>query len=357
MRPPPTITRGTPLDGYQSELLRDAGYQTISAPFSIVEFPGASAAFGARSEAVHGARVMAAQLPFVSGWVGSAASLAVVLVLVFPLAQFKPLAYVVYRALTPLALLLRLVTSFVDDVALLACAALGSVGSAVLAPLLGLPGGGGSVFDAGPRLIALVRSAMRVDLRLRALVFALLSFVWTPIKEELLYRHGVQRGVALAAAAAKGRRSRSRAAAAAPSAAAPSTAPSSWRDATDTSDRRLARLVASVAFGLAHLPVSRSVSPLIFALPTAACAGLSSYLCMGALYERRGLPAAVGAHAAHNAGVWALHRLQGRGGWLRAHGASWVAPLIPAAVYANAVVRAGRRRRRRLEEEAIAAGG
>ena len=119
-----------------------------------------------------------------------------------------------------------------------------------------------------------------------------------------------------------------------------------WRRATEASVRQRARLVTSVAFGLAHLSVSLSIGKLVVGLPRALSAALSSYYCLGLLYERRGLPSAVGAHAAHNMIVSALHALQGHGGYLMRHGLGWATPLVPAAIYANALVREGSRRQR-----------
>ena len=67
-------------------------------------------------------------------------------------------------------------------------------------------------------------------------------------------------------------------------------------------------------------------------LPKAVAACLSSHLCFGLLFERRGLPAAIGAHAGHNLAVVAVQAapivLQG------SSYSRWYAPLTWGTIYA-----------------------
>ena len=118
----------------------------------------------------------------------------------------------------------------------------------------------------------------------------LAACLWAPFIEEILFRAGVQRLLRLLLASP-----------------------------------RLARLLASLAFGLAHLPAEAAMWPA--ALPGAIAAATASHFCFGLCFERRGLPSAVGAHSAHNVAINVLDRC-----------AKPARLLIGAAIYAAALV-------------------
>ena len=99
----------------------------------------------------------------------------------------------------------------------------------------------------------------------------LAACLWAPFIEEILFRAGVQRLLRLLLASP-----------------------------------RAARLLASLAFGLAHLPAEAAMWPA--ALPGAIAAAAASHFCFGLCFERRGLPSAVGAHSAHNIAINVLDR-------------------------------------------------
>ena len=118
----------------------------------------------------------------------------------------------------------------------------------------------------------------------------LAACLWAPLIEEILFRAGVQRLLRLLLASP-----------------------------------RLARLLASLAFGLAHLPAEAAMWPA--ALPGAIAAAAASHFCFGLCFERRGLPSAVGAHSAHNVAINVLDRC-----------AKPARLFIGAAIYAAALV-------------------
>ena len=189
---------------------------------------------------------------------------------------------------------------------------------------------------------------------------------WAPLKEELLYRALLQAKLArFFQRLVDGRpilpeinMSRGSSARSSPPPPTP-LAPSSEDSVRSTAVRlvgepkRAARLVSSVAFGLAHLPSTPQPQAWVVELPTAVAAGLSSFFCFGRLFDARGLPAAVGAHAAHNAFVAVLLLLrisEGR----QVAGAFFVPRLgllVPTAIYALAILSW----RRRVETRSAAA--
>ncbi|KAL1526891.1 hypothetical protein AB1Y20_015582 [Prymnesium parvum] len=120
--------------------------------------------------------------------------------------------------------------------------------------------------------------------------------------------------------------------------------------------RRLGRAASSAAFALAHLP-SDAAAEWARALPPAAAAGACSYFCFGRLFEERGLAAAVGAHAAHNALVYALMLVRMCEGRRLAGGLvlPTLGPMLPAAVYLLSLYRWARGRARRRARRSTAA--
>lgn len=82
-----------------------------------------------------------------------------------------------------------------------------------------------------------------------------------------------------------------------------------WRSSADDLPRRRARLASSLSSALAHVPYSGPGHPelLLAACPGVLAAGFTNHWCFAFLYERRGLAAALGAHAMHNLLVICVH--------------------------------------------------
>ena len=258
----------------------------ISNPFDITTLPSAALLHGWPAETRYGARLALAQLPVISGWLWCIASLAAFVMLTWPLLRMPiPLAAALHTALAPACAFLQALSMLADEVAvalavllvdamaLLQCVALGGA-----MPAGGLP----TLLAVGPKALAAAEDARDHIGALRLAYTA----VWSPLKEELIFRCGLQRALV-----------RMR---------LPRRADTNgWRVAAPPGARRAARLAAGAAFGLAHLPPLSAVgapAPALFAhaLPGGVAAYLCSTRCFGLLYERRGLPAALGAHAAHN---------------------------------------------------------
>ena len=299
----------------------------------------------------------AAQVPYISGWMGSGASLATALLVVVPMIQWRQLAAIFQVLLAPGIRLLSFGLGLVDEITIFLVAAATSILATILAVFTGLAsaGSGVPVLDAGPRLIASVLHTLRLRPGLRLVMALLNSFIWSPVKEEFVFRAGLQRSLAIACERDQ-QAARHAAPAASEAASKDGASPASgeWRTETSAAAKQQARLATSICFALVHLPVPtpRPEAALMFAvaLPRAVAAGLSSYFLFGPLYEKRGLPAALGAHGAHNLMASTLHALQGQQrGWLHRAGVGALAPVVPAAIYANAVVRARRRQLRQRE--------
>ena len=339
---------------------------TLDGPFGVPEFPLAARAIGLPAEMAFGARATLAQLPITSGWMGSCVSLGTAFLLVIPLLYLR-MGGLIQLLLTPVVRVLSFGLVLVDDIALMLLTALISIGATIGAALMGIGGGGSgaALLEVGPRLVASISYGLRARPGLRMLVGAFLALCWSPLKEELIFRNGLQRGFALlfqsradslapAEAPAEEPDGAIADGAATATASADAAAGADWRSRTSASAKRRARLVSSILFALAHLPSSsdpRRAAALTVALPRAVAAGFSSYLCLGLLYERRGLPAAIGAHASHNLIVSSLHRMQGAGGWLSRTGLGFAAPLVPAGIYANAFVRQRKRSQNRATDQ------
>ena len=154
-----------------------------------------------------------------------------------------------------------------------------------------------------------------------------LNCVLAPLKEELLYRALLQKQLPRLVQKLRSYMP---------------DAPKPGQRAAADGPRRFARLVASIAFGLAHLPATRKPQAWVVELPTAVAAGLSSFFCFGRLYDTRGLPAAVGAHAMHNAivGAFLLLRIADARGVLPI---PRMGLLVTVAVYTVTIIR-GRQR-------------
>ena len=319
----------------------------------VVPHVHAGATPGWSSEAVLGAQIAAGQLPLIGGWPNSVVSLATYLLLVLPLLKCRWPARLVWSLLLPLVRLVGLASHVADEAAIVVLAALGSLGAALGATLSGIfggggGGGGGGVAEAlgtGPKLLLFGARELSSSTRLQYGYAALYSLLWSPLKEEVLFRHGLQRALSIGTR----RRDEAPATDAAAAVAEGSEAGAAgWRAHASPQSRLRARRVASLAFGLAHLPASASPAPLVLRLPLAVSSALSAYFCFGVLYERRGLSAAVGAHAAHNLLTKLLQALQPNGvlggaldGPLRA-----LPALIPAAIYAAYLGAIGRDVRR-----------
>jgi membrane protease YdiL (CAAX protease family) len=330
--------------------LHKEGLQSLTGPFGVPSLPGAASSFGLFSEMAFGAKTAAAQLPLISGWIGSAASMGTAVVVVVPLLKFTPIAAALHAVLTPIARFSGLALGLVDEVGVILVALLTSVGATLAAPLLkvatmlGGSGGGtaGPLLAAGPRYLAAFSRELRQNPPLRRGLGAVYTVCWIPLKEEFLFRHLLQKKLTLAFDAWRRGSDGAKEATA-------TDAAKDWRLKADAASRQRGRLIASILFGLAHLPASRAVAPMVVSLPRAVAAALSAHLCLGLVYERRGLPAALGAHAAHNAMVSSLHAMQGRhSGWLHGAGLGFIAPWVAPAIYANAIARARRRRKAQL---------
>lgn len=352
--------------------------RTLDGPFVSPAFPQAAReALGFKivpAEMAFGTRMAAAQLPLVSGWLGSAASLSTALLVVIPLLKLRPLAVLLQAGLSPCTWLLTLLLSLIDEAVILLVAAIGSIIATAGSALIGLsqPVDIASAFEVGPRLIAGFMAALRSSRGLQISLAAFNSFLWSPIKvssrraalplqphnphalqsqEEVVFRLGLQRGLALAIEQRKGSSD------AASDSTRASAIPSDWRLRVSELSRRRARLAAAVIFGLSHLPAPGPPATaylLAIALPRAVSAGLSAYFCLGYLYERRGLPASVGAHIGHNLMVSCLHMMQGRqSGLLHRAGLGVVAPAVPAVIYANTFIRRQNRLRQANQQPAI----
>lgn len=124
--------------------------------------PNAAAYLGWASELALGVRVQLAQLAVLSGWKGSASSLAGALMLSVPLIAIAPFGEVVHTLLSPVVRLLAMALSIADEGAiLLIAAAISTVSTAAAA----ISGGAaiGAALSAGPRAIAAFSSMMRTD--------------------------------------------------------------------------------------------------------------------------------------------------------------------------------------------------
>ena len=321
-------------------------HYALESPFAIPKLPLATVPRQlVAGEVIFGARVAAAQLPIISGWRGSCASLGTALLIVVPLLKLRYIAVGFHALLAPAATIPALCLGLVDEAAVVLAALVTSVVGAFATIITGAP-----ILDAGPRLVVSVSRSLRSSQQARLIFGAFLAFVWRPVKEEVIFRAGVQRQLALLFQ----------------SKAASATAEASGDDAAAESavstgeveqggvavGHQRARLITSILFAVAHLPTSSRVIPLVIALPVAVASGLSSYYCFGVLYERRGLPSCIGAHAAHNLFVTTLHSLQGRTtGLLYASGLGFVAPIVPAAIYANYFYRLQMRRTVRATQQ------
>ena len=299
--------------------------------FRVSRLPRAAAYLGWPSEALLGMRCQFAQLALLSGWKGSASSLVGAVALAVPLIVARPLGNILHALLTPLLSPIVLCLTLLDEAAVLLSAAMLSALSTVVGAIVGGGAGAQAAMEVGPRAIVAFSALMRRERAVRLAFTALYSILWTPLKEEALFRGAVQRALC-------GRRLEAD--------------EEQWRRR-----QRRARWVSSLAFGLGHLPAQEAAGPLLFALPLALSATLSSFFCFGMLYERRGLAAAVGAHAAHNLAVSTLHALPRTMGRLLANtqtavavatagDLTWVrvirtlallaAAAVPVAIYANA---------------------
>lgn len=342
--------------------LEKDGMLRIDGPFEVAALPGAVRAFGWRGEGAYGARLAAAQVTLCSGWVGSVATLGTALLVVIPLLKLPRLAAFFRALLVPLALLPRGACSLVDELMLFAVAVAVSGLALVQSVLTGSIAAGPAAFlSAGPKLLLRISAICNADKLLALCVGALATCVWAPLKEELLFRAGLQRWLEralrplpppLLSRLALGRGGATPPPEKVASSSGSDAAAAEARAEQDA--RRAARAVSSFAFALAH--VGADSNPLRWAtcLPTAVAAGASSYFCFGLLFEARGLPAAIGAHVAHNTIVSSLLVLRILDGQRLTSALVMprLGPLVPAALYATAIVRRRRRRNRSLAGDA-----
>ena len=309
----------------------------IAGPFVVTTLPEAALLHGWPAETRYGARLALAQLPVVSGWLWCIASLATLVLLTWPLLYLPTaLAAALHAALAPICTVFRALSMLADEVVVAVAVLLIDAVAVLQCVVLGgaMPEGGlPALLAVGPKALAAAEDARDRSAALRLAYTA----AWSPLKEELIFRCGLQRALARVRLP---RRAGS----------------NEWRIAASPGARRASRLAAGAAFGLAHLPPLSAVgapAPTLFAhaLPGGVAAYLCATRCFGLLYERRGLPAALGAHAGHNLLMSTMAALDERlvarvaaPAWLRG-------ALIPAAVYGVLGLRWWVRRRSRRQRE------
>lgn len=188
---PPGPMKRTARELLASELRRE-GMQKIGGPLSVATLPGAARAFGWASECVYGARVSVAQLALLSGWPGSAASMATAILMVLPLLQIHPLAVLLHSLLGPAAAIFGAACALADDVVVLLAATAASVCFFVKSAICLAPLHMSDVVAAGPQSVLLLQSRIHASPAATIVCSALSVCAWTPLKEEILFRYLLQ---------------------------------------------------------------------------------------------------------------------------------------------------------------------
>ncbi|KAL3932907.1 MAG: hypothetical protein SGPRY_000514 [Prymnesium sp.] len=181
--------------------LRQDGMQRVEGPLHVAHLPGATRAFGWRSELLYGARASASQFVFLSGWSGSAAVLGSTVLLVFPLLVNQHFASLAYAATFPAANACRWLKDIADHLAIALLSAGVSVSSLLLSISNGSPISAGAALRGGPPLLLTFTASLRERPLAGLLYGAWLNCGWAALQEELIFRSLLQSQLARAFAA------------------------------------------------------------------------------------------------------------------------------------------------------------